>query len=128
MFAQKDIDRFWNLIDKSEGEMGCWFPRSKMREDRNEPQFHYTHSFVAGGVSYVLHKFAYIVKYGPIPDGTIVRHRCGYGCCCNPHHLVLGTQKQNQWDRYARKQAGVSLGELATYEDVPGYRPVKGWD
>jgi hypothetical protein len=31
-------------------------------------------------------------------DETVIRHLCGCNGCCNPNHLKLGTQSQNQKD------------------------------
>jgi len=39
--------------------------------------------------------------------GEVVRHICDNGFCCNPAHLLLGTQKENAQDRSARRRGGV---------------------
>lgn len=44
---------------------------------------------------------------GPIPQsrdyhGAVVMHRCDNRACCNPTHLVLGTQAQNVRDMVAK--------------------------
>jgi hypothetical protein len=43
-------------------------------------------------------RVAYIVTYGPIPDGMFVCHRCDNPPCCRPDHLFLGTQRENLAD------------------------------
>lgn len=44
------------------------------------------------------HRVAYEAKHGPIPPGMCVMHLCDNPACCNPDHLVLGTQKENTHD------------------------------
>ena len=123
MFQQKDIDRFWALIDKGEGEQGCWFPLSYADYDRTKQWFHTPNSFSIKGVTYSMHKFVFLLTYGDVPEGLMIRHRCGYGCCVNPAHLTVGTFAQNAWDRDARNFAGFKPGQIATYEDIPEYIP-----
>lgn len=50
------------------------------------------------------HRVAYELFYGPIPEGAVVRHTCDNPPCCNPLHLIAGTQQQNLHDKYERKR------------------------
>lgn len=43
----------------------------------------------AGGAVRLADRLTYEMAYGPIPDGMIVRHRCGNMSCCNVSHLYL---------------------------------------
>ena len=42
----------------------------------------------------------------PIPEGMVLRHTCDNPACCNPNHLVLGTQQDNVDDMHARGRQG----------------------
>ena len=50
--------------------------------------------------SYSAHRLMYILKYGEIKEGLVIRH--GQNCdtsCCNPDHLSMGTHKDNAQDK-----------------------------
>src|SRR5688572_16658454 len=54
------------------------------------------------GRSYLAHRIAWELTYGPIPDDLRVLHSCDFPPCCNPGHLHPDTQGQNvqeMWDR-----------------------------
>jgi hypothetical protein len=63
-----------------------------------------------------VHRVAYQLLVGPIPEGMLVCHRCDNPPCINPNHLWLGTQLDNQRDKWAKGRAprppsGVARGE-----------------
>lgn len=60
-----------------------------------------------------LHRYAYERAFGAIPNGKHVLHRCDVPCCCNPKHLFLGTQIDNNNDRQnkGRARGGSMKGE-----------------
>lgn len=48
------------------------------------------------------HRLFYKLHVGPIPDGLFVCHKCDVPACCNPDHLFLGTNSENQIDRHRK--------------------------
>jgi hypothetical protein len=48
------------------------------------------------------HRYAYVLAYGPIPDGLDVLHSCDRPACVNPGHLRVGTNQDNVDDKVAR--------------------------
>jgi len=48
------------------------------------------------------HRAAWIVTYGPIPDGMQVLHKCDEPQCVRPEHLFLGTNLDNVADRESK--------------------------
>lgn len=78
-------------------EVGCW-EWTGYRVKGNHPYGVYrfnNRTQAAHRVSYQLHK-------GPIPGGSVVRHKCDNPPCVNPDHLELGTQKDNVQDMLFR--------------------------
>lgn len=51
------------------------------------------------------HRFTYERMVGPIPEGMILRHTCDNPPCCNPAHLIPGTNQDNIRDKVERGRA-----------------------
>ena len=49
-----------------------------------------------------LFRVIYMLKYGPIPKGMLIRHTCDHPYCCNIEHLLIGTPKDNVRDMIER--------------------------
>ncbi len=41
------------------------------------------------------HRFSYVKKYGPIPKGKELDHKCRNTYCCNPDHVEAVTHREN---------------------------------
>ena len=51
-----------------------------------------------------LFRVIYENKYGKIPKGFVIRHKCDNPSCCNINHLEIGTPKDNVRDMIERKR------------------------
>lgn len=63
-------------------------------------------------VAYHASRIAYYVANGrPDLSGKVVRHTCDNPPCCNPAHLLTGTDADNAQDKVERGRAGAPRGE-----------------
>jgi hypothetical protein len=51
------------------------------------------------------HRFVYTCFYGNIPQDLLVCHTCDNHPCVNPHHLWIGTNQQNTYDRVLKDRS-----------------------
>ncbi len=79
-----------------------------------------------------MHRVAYELKHGPIPDGLHVLHRCDNPACANVDHLFLGTPAENMADKVKSRQLKGSghpeakLTERSVLEIRSKYAHVRG--
>ncbi|GAB4297073.1 MAG: hypothetical protein Kow0096_14910 [Thiohalomonadaceae bacterium] len=58
-----------------------------------------------GGKMVRVHRLAYELTKGEIPDGMVVCHKCDVPRCVNPHHLFVATQADNLEDSRQKGRA-----------------------
>lgn len=111
-----DVSDFWEQVDRrDEDECWLWIGESFHRDGYGW--------FYAPGLRTPAHILAYRLVHGEIPKGHVVRHTCDNRACCNPNHLITGTQRQNieDMDRRGRRYRGSqNVGErhgLARFTD-----------
>lgn len=85
-----DAHAFWCRVQR--GKLSdCW-PIAGTRNSKG--YVYYSHR----GVSALAHRVAYAIRYGRVPARKVVMHKCDNPPCCNPHHLQVGTQRDNLMD------------------------------
>src|SRR5690242_15150572 len=57
------------------------------------------------GKTHPLHRLMWTLKYGPIPPGMELCHRCDEPRCINPDHHFVGTHQANMADRRDKHRA-----------------------
>lgn len=105
--------RFWKFVNKDSN--GCWF-WTGATDGRG-----YGHISTARDKSpQKAYRLAYEMRYGPIPEGGVICHKCDTPLCVNPEHLFLGTQKDNMQD--ASKKGRLNPASLLNLRPgAPGY-------
>ena len=112
---QPHADRFWEKVHRR-GPDDCWPWMS------SATGMGYGRIKIDGKV-YSAHRVAYALAHGDIPSGhgfhgTVIRHTCDNKACCNPAHLVAGTQRANAGDMSKRGRGGRRVLSCADVEAI----------
>ena len=91
--------QFWERTDQSGGPDACW-PWQGYCNDQGYGKVN------SEGKKWATHRLAFTIAYGPIPDEVDVLHSCDNPPCCNPAHLFLGDDFDNQQDAVAKGRKG----------------------
>lgn len=107
-------ERFWPKVDI--GEPGkCWLWTGARRPVKGEDYGSFYlewNRLTKKRIVVTAHRVAYELTNGPIPPGMLVRHSCDTPPCCNPAHLTLGSDADNQRDKAVRGRAFRHVGTL----------------
>lgn len=88
--------RFWEKVEATYADK-CWNWAGHLGK------FNYGQIQVNGRPE-PAHRVSWELRFGTIPDGMCVLHRCDNPSCVNPHHLFLGTNLDNIKDRHAKNR------------------------
>lgn len=94
----RQIRRFWSFVEKTDD---CWLWVGALK-----PTGYGLRSFSRDGrhFTWLVHRLAYELEVGPIPDGMCVCHTCDVPNCVNPEHLWLGSHDDNMSDRQGKSR------------------------
>lgn len=100
------VCRLTDQIDSSAGTDACW-PWTASIDKNGYGEIRINHE------TYFAHRIALSVLGGvPVKDTEVVRHNCDNPICCNPRHLIAGTQSDNVRDMIER-------GRQQDYSAIP---------
>lgn len=91
--GQERTERFWmHVLITSKDE--CW----PWMGNRTDLQYGLVTVNSKPRIQTCASRLAYILIHSEVPEALFIRHRCDNPPCCNPTHLVKGTQQQNLQD------------------------------
>ncbi|WP_135230780.1 HNH endonuclease [Deinococcus fonticola] len=99
-------------VDRSGGPDACWPWTGRLNEFGYGRVDIKHHDGTRSG--YLTHRIAFMLEHGAMPPHPlVVRHSCiASRNCCNPRHLLSGTQAENMRDRQRQGRTASKSGEL----------------
>lgn len=94
--------RVWFYVDRATVPGGCW----QWTGARNANGYGFLSRPGKRSSNSLAHRAVYELAVGPIPPGLVLMHTCDVPACCNPAHLVPGTQRENIHDAQRKGRLG----------------------
>lgn len=104
-------ERFWNLVDIKD-DNDCWYWKAGKNKS-GYGLFRVGRRNIDRGVISA-HRYALLGDNAKV-DKRIVCHTCDHPACCNPNHLYLGTQLDNEQDIRDRNPTAKSMYKRKLY-------------
>lgn len=102
--------RFWKFVNK----------KGVFHKSLNSRCWEWKGSIFKQGLGYgqfkafaecVAHRVSWVLKFGKIPEGMLVLHKCDNPKCVNPEHLFLGDYLDNSLDMLEKGRGNPVRGE-----------------
>lgn len=98
-------DRFWKFVSKTDG---CWNWTGGLVMWKETVKVGMGYGvFNLGPPDYkriLAHRYVWQIRYGPIPHGMLVLHKCDNPRCVKITHLFLGTAADNAQDMVNKRR------------------------
>ena len=117
--SDKQAKRFWTYVDVGPDNV-CWLWKGHQAGDYGQYKIGSVKS--SSRKNEYAHRVSAFLRYGDIPDGMHVLHKCDVKRCCNPSHLEIGTCSKNHKDAWNR---GLRSGPKLSIDDVKHIRASK---
>jgi len=95
-----EADRFWSYVDRSAGNSACWPWTGAVCKD-GYGKF-WMNDGSRNGRTIRSHRYAIGALHLGDVKNNVAKHSCDNPVCCNPQHISLGTQAENQKDKVVR--------------------------